>query len=92
MQQLIIMLTRILSLYSRKRMDVNNNLANMTSKVKCDFCEKSFFGEFLSKHLRISHPGVESLKRKRVGMSKFNSWKMTISIKVIAKLHFPINK
>ena len=46
-------------------MDVNNNLANMTLKVKCDFCEKSFFGEFLSKHMRVSHPGVEKPKKKK---------------------------
>ena len=46
-------------------MDMNNNLANMTPKVKCDFCEKSFFGEFLSKHMRVSHPGVERPKKKK---------------------------
>ena len=62
MYQLIIVLTRTIRLYSRGRMDVNNNLANMTLKVKCDFCEKSFFGEFLSKHMRVSHPGVERKK------------------------------
>ena len=46
-------------------MDMNNNLVNMTPKVKCDFCEKSFFGEFLSKHMRVSHPGVERPKKKK---------------------------
>ena len=46
-------------------MDMNNNLANMKPKVKCDFCEKSFFGEFLSKHVRISHPGVERPMKKK---------------------------
>ena len=65
MYQLIIVLTRILPSCSRKRMDMNNNLANMTPKVICDFCEKSFFGEFLSKHVRISHPGVERPKKKK---------------------------
>ena len=51
-------------------MDVNNNLANMTLKVKCDFCEKSFFGEFLSKHMRVSHPGVERPKKKKSSETK----------------------
>ena len=50
----LIVLTRILCLYSRGRMDVNNNLANLNLKVKCDLCEKSFFSEFLSKHIRVS--------------------------------------
>ena len=46
-------------------MDVNNNLANVTLKVKCDLCEKSFFVEFLSKHMRVSHPGVERPVKKK---------------------------
>ena len=46
-------------------MDLNNNLANMKLKVKCDLCEKSFFGEFLSKHMRIAHPGVKRPSKKK---------------------------
>ena len=46
-------------------MDLNNNLMNINLKVKCDFCERSFFGDFLSKHMRVSHPGVERPKKKK---------------------------
>ena len=56
-------------------MDMNNNLANMTPKVKCGFCEKSFFGEFLSKHMRISHPGVERPKKKKSSEIKLQQLK-----------------
>ena len=59
------MLTRILCLYSRKRMDVNNNLTSLNLKVKCDLCEKKFFGEFLSKHMRVSHLSVERPIKKK---------------------------
>ena len=56
-------------------MDLNKNLPSgllpsTKLKVQCDFCEKSFFEEFLSKHMRISHPGmirtykIKSLDRK----------------------------
>ena len=57
-------------------MDVNNNLANVTLKVKCDLCEKSFFVEFLSKHMRVSHPGVERpVKKKTQNMIDKNDLK-----------------
>ena len=46
-------------------MDENNYLANLNLKVKCDICEKSFFLEFLPKHMRVSHPGVERPVKKR---------------------------
>ena len=46
-------------------MDVNNNIANLNLKVKCDLCEKSFFGEFLSKHMWISHLVVERPNQKK---------------------------
>ena len=46
-------------------MDLNNNLANMKLKVKCDLCEKSFFGEFLLKHMRIAHPGAKRPSKKK---------------------------
>ena len=65
MYPFLIVLTRILCLYSRRTMDVNNNLTNLNLKVKCGLCEKSFFGEFLSKHIRISHPGVERPIKKK---------------------------
>ena len=45
-------------------MNVNNNITNLNLKVKCGLCEKSFFGEFLSKHMRVSHPGVERPSKK----------------------------
>ena len=46
-------------------MDLNNNLVNINLKVKCDLCQRSFFGDFLSKHMRVSHPGVERPKKKK---------------------------
>ena len=56
-------------------MDVNNNFANVTLKVKCDLCEKSFFGEFLSKHMRISHPAVERpIKKKAQYILDWQKW------------------
>jgi hypothetical protein len=46
-------------------MDVNNNLTSLNLKVKCDLCEKSLFGEFLSKHMRVSHLSVERPIKKK---------------------------
>ena len=46
-------------------MDVNNNLTSLNLKVKCDLCEKKFFGEFLSKHMRVSHLSVERPIKKK---------------------------
>ena len=43
-------------------MNVNSNLTTQNLKVKCGLCEKSFFGEFLSKRMRVSHPGVERME------------------------------
>ena len=57
-------------------MDKNNNLANLNLKVKCDLCEKSFFGKFLSKHMRVSHPGVERpIKKKTQHLTDKNDMK-----------------
>ena len=62
-------------------MDMNNNLVNINLKVKCDLCEKSFFGEFLSKHLRVSHPGIERPKKKK-------SWEIKLQTKKNDKTQF----
>ena len=51
-------------------MDENNNLANL---VKCDLCEKSFFSEFLSKHMHRS--SLDSHMLAHIVISILNFWK-----------------
>ena len=43
----------------------NNGLSQkMEGKKKCDLCQKSFFKEFMKKHMQVSHPGLKKPVKK----------------------------
>ena len=51
---------------SIKKRDFNNNglSQKMEGKKKCHLCEKSFFKEFMKKHMQVSHPGLKKPVKK----------------------------
>ena len=51
---------------SIKKRDINNNglSQKMEGKKKCNLCEKSFFKEFMKKHMQVSHPGLKKPVKK----------------------------
>ena len=51
---------------SIKKRDLNNNglSQKMEGKRKCDLCGKTFFKEFMKKHMQVSHPGCKKPVKK----------------------------
>ena len=60
---------------SIKKRDLNNNdlSQKMEGKKKCNLCEKSFFKEFMKKHMQVSHPGLKTEKKTEWQNLKLNT-------------------
>ena len=53
-----------MDLRMKKEMNNIDLPQKMELKKKCNLCEKSFFKEFMKKHMEVSHPGVKKTVKK----------------------------